>query len=135
DYEFIVHNLVAYVDGRPVLCKRALDDFDRAIDAGAETARLGEEDLHERLCSDRYFCERRLYAPAACTALHAAGALFLNLSASHISSAAPQLMAESATLKAGQCRPKAWTSKKSTTAPTSARSMTLPSAPPSTRLS
>src|SRR6266446_7520566 len=39
-------------------------------------------------------------------------------------------MAESAALNAGQCQPKAWKSRKSTTWPKRSRSMTLPSAPP-----
>src|ERR1700704_2020111 len=39
-------------------------------------------------------------------------------------------MAESATLNAGQCQPRAWKSRKSTTWPKRSRSMTLPSAPP-----
>src|SRR3989442_185272 len=39
-------------------------------------------------------------------------------------------MAESAPLNAGQCQPKAWKSRKSTTWPKRSRSMTLPSAPP-----
>src|SRR5213592_1582645 len=39
-------------------------------------------------------------------------------------------MAESATLNAGQCQPKAWKSRKSTTWPKRSRSMRLPSAPP-----
>src|SRR5438105_2330392 len=39
-------------------------------------------------------------------------------------------MAESARLNAGQCQPRAWKSRKSTTWPKRSRSMTLPSAPP-----
>ena len=56
-------------------------------------------------------------------------------SPSHTSNTAPQVIAESATLNAGQCQPQAWKSRKSTTAPIITRSMTLPTAPPSTRLS
>src|SRR4029079_13824942 len=42
----VVHDLVAHIDGRPVLLERALDDLDRAHDAGAETAGLGQNDFH-----------------------------------------------------------------------------------------
>src|SRR5258706_368615 len=47
-----------------------------------------------------------------------------------MSSAAPIVIAESATLNAGKCQPAAWKSRKSTTWPKRSRSMTLPSAPP-----
>ena len=40
-----MHDLVAHVDRRAELRERALDDLDRAIDAGAEAARLGEQDV------------------------------------------------------------------------------------------
>src|SRR5439155_22910166 len=46
------------------------------------------------------------------------------------SSATPTLMAESATLNAGQWYPRQWKSRKSTTAPNRPRSMRLPTAPP-----
>jgi len=39
----VVHDLVAHVQRRPVLGERALDDLDRAVDAGAERARRREE--------------------------------------------------------------------------------------------
>src|SRR5579864_3603991 len=42
----VVHDLVADVHGWPVLLEQALDDLDRAVDAGAERARSGEENLH-----------------------------------------------------------------------------------------
>ena len=45
-------------------------------------------------------------------------------------STTPTVIAESATLKAGQCQPRQWTSTKSTTAPKRARSIRLPTAPP-----
>src|SRR2546425_1824045 len=45
-------------------------------------------------------------------------------------SAAPSVIAESATLNAGQCQPCAWKSRKSTTLPKRKRSIRLPSAPP-----
>src|SRR6185369_190909 len=41
----VVDDLVADVDRRAELVERALDDLDRAIDAGAEAARLGEDDF------------------------------------------------------------------------------------------
>ena len=43
----VVDDLVADVDRRAELVQRALDDLDRAIDAGAEAARLGEDDFFE----------------------------------------------------------------------------------------
>ena len=42
----VVHDFVAHVDRRAEQLERALDDVDRAIDAGAETARIGEQDPH-----------------------------------------------------------------------------------------
>jgi hypothetical protein len=41
----VVHDLVAHVDGRAELLQRALDDLDGAVDAGAEAARLREQDF------------------------------------------------------------------------------------------
>jgi len=43
----VVHDLVADVHRRAVHLQRPLDDLDRAIDAGAEAARLGEQHLHQ----------------------------------------------------------------------------------------
>src|SRR4030095_7838050 len=48
-------------------------------------------------------------------------------------SAAPMVIAESATLNAGQCQPAACRSRKSTTYPKRRRSITLPIAPPRIR--
>ncbi len=45
DHVLVVHDLVTHVDRRAVHRDRALDDLDRAIDAGAEAARLGEQDF------------------------------------------------------------------------------------------
>ena len=45
----VVDDLVAHIDRRPVALERLLDDLDRALDAGAEAARLGEDDLHREL--------------------------------------------------------------------------------------
>ena len=45
-HEPVVHDLVAHVDRRAEQLDRALDDVDRAVDAGAEAARIGEQDLH-----------------------------------------------------------------------------------------
>jgi hypothetical protein len=46
DHVLVVHDLVAHVDRRAALLERALDDLDRALDAGAETAGIGEQDVH-----------------------------------------------------------------------------------------
>src|SRR5690606_14719449 len=46
DHEAVVHHLVPHVDRRPEGLDGALDDLDRAIDAGAETAGIGEDDVH-----------------------------------------------------------------------------------------
>ena len=47
DHVGVVDDLVADVDRRAELVQRALDDLDRAIDAGAKAARLGEDDFFE----------------------------------------------------------------------------------------
>ena len=39
----VVDDVVAHVDGRPVLVEQALDDLDRPVDAGAERARRGKQ--------------------------------------------------------------------------------------------
>ena len=44
----VVHDFVAHVDRRAQRFERALDDLDRAVDAGAETAGIGEDDVHGR---------------------------------------------------------------------------------------
>ena len=49
DHMAVVDDLVAHVDRRTVFLQRALDDLDRAHDAGAKTSGLGENDLHVRL--------------------------------------------------------------------------------------
>src|SRR6266545_7704402 len=46
DDELVVHDLVAHVDRRAELLQRLLDDGDRAVDAGAEATRIGENDVH-----------------------------------------------------------------------------------------
>ena len=46
DHVPVVHDLVAHVDRRAEARERELDDLDRAVDAGAEAARVGEQDLH-----------------------------------------------------------------------------------------
>ena len=46
DDELVVDDFVPHVDRGTVRTERALDDLDRAIDAGAESAGLGEKDLH-----------------------------------------------------------------------------------------
>ena len=49
DHPAVVHHLVAHVDGRAEHGECALDDLDRAVDAGAEAAWVGEENIHGRL--------------------------------------------------------------------------------------
>ena len=48
---FVVHNLVAHIDRRSVTIQRLLHDLDRALDSGAEAARLGEDYSHRKLPS------------------------------------------------------------------------------------
>ena len=43
DHEPVVHDLVAHVDRRAEQLERPLDDVDRAVDAGAEAAGIGEQ--------------------------------------------------------------------------------------------
>ena len=93
---------------------RALDDLDGAVDAGAEPARIGEQDVHAG--------DYLVFLRGACLASRPNRAMPM----------APTTIAESATLKAGQecscqCH---W--MKSTTWPWRRRSITLPSAPPIT---
>ena len=45
----VVDDLLADVDRTAELLERELDDPDRAFNAGAEAARLGEIDLHTRV--------------------------------------------------------------------------------------
>ena len=44
--ELVVHDFVPHVDRRAEFFQGALDDGDGALDAGAEAAGVGEEDLH-----------------------------------------------------------------------------------------
>ena len=46
DHVFIVNDLMAHIDRRAVLLERALDDLDRAHDAGAKSARLRQKHFH-----------------------------------------------------------------------------------------
>ena len=46
DDETVVHDFVPHVDRRAEQLERPLDDVDRAVDTGAEAARIGEQDLH-----------------------------------------------------------------------------------------
>jgi 4-hydroxy-3-methylbut-2-enyl diphosphate reductase len=60
DHELVVHDFVAHVDRRAEGFDRALHDLDRAIDAGAETARVGEDDVHARIIAFRLCsCRKR----------------------------------------------------------------------------
>src|SRR4029077_4769496 len=88
---------------------RPLDDVDRAVDAGAESPRVGEQHLHHALT---LLAER------------------LSRQASISSASAPTVMAESATLNAGKYACPQCTWMKSTTRPDVSRSIMLPSAPP-----
>ena len=49
DHVPVVDDLVADVDRRPEAGQRPLDDLDRALDAGTEPARLGEDDTQRGL--------------------------------------------------------------------------------------
>ena len=53
DDEAVVHDFVAHVDRRAERLERALDDLDRAVDAGAETARIGQQHVHDRIIRHR----------------------------------------------------------------------------------
>ena len=86
DDEAVVHDLVTHVDRRTEQHDRALDDVDRTVDAGAESARIGEQHLHAR-------CRN----------------------ASRIRSAAPMVIALSAMLNAGKYAPPQCAWMKSTT--------------------
>ncbi|MNY51145.1 hypothetical protein D3C86_1867090 [compost metagenome] len=46
DHELVVHHFMAHVDRRAEHFQGAIDDLDRAVDAGAEAAGVGEGDLH-----------------------------------------------------------------------------------------
>src|SRR5260221_5386947 len=46
DHPFVVYDFVPHIDRRAVLIERALDDFNRAHDTGAETARFRQNNLH-----------------------------------------------------------------------------------------
>src|SRR5690606_28456463 len=118
----VVHDLVADVDGRAVERERPLDDLDGALDARAEAARIGEEDFH-----GGYF---RTRPPADSPAAPGVSAWRRR---ARMTSAARTVIAASATLNAGQCHPKAWKSRKSTTCPSRRRSIALPTAPPRMR--
>ena len=85
DHEPVVHDLVAHVDRRAELRERALDDRDGAVDAGAEAARIGEQDVHQGSAID---C-----APARCAGRRL----------SDDQQRRADVIAVSATLNAGQC--------------------------------
>ena len=90
DHEAVVHDLVADVDRRAEQFQRTLDDVDRAVDAGTESTGIGEQDAH-------------------------AGQARRSRNASRISSAAPTVIALSATLNAGKYAPPQWAWMKSMT--------------------
>src|SRR5262245_3159264 len=47
DDPFVVHDFVPHVDRRPILVERTLDNFNRTYDAGAEAARLRQNNFHQ----------------------------------------------------------------------------------------
>ena len=77
--EAVVDDFVAHVDGRAEQVQRPLDDLDGPVHTGAESARIGEQNIHQAFAA----------LPR------------LNSSASSNSRITPQVMAESATLNAG----------------------------------
>ena len=46
DDELVMHHFVAHIDRRAEALQCLLDDLDGALDAGAEAARIGEQDFH-----------------------------------------------------------------------------------------
>jgi hypothetical protein len=88
DHVAVVHHLVANVDGCPEQLDGALDDVDGAIHAGAEAARIGQQDLHALAHCTRPFATWR-----SCCHWR---------SASSRIRPAPTVMQLSATLKAGK---------------------------------
>ena len=46
DHMRVMDDFVAHIDRRPEFIQRHFDDLDRAFDAGAKTAGLGENNLH-----------------------------------------------------------------------------------------
>ncbi len=63
DHVFVMHDLMPHIDRRTVLLQRALDDLDGAHDAGAEPARLGQNDLHGAAIKQAAPWSCRLRAP------------------------------------------------------------------------
>ncbi len=49
----VVHDFVTHIDRRAVFLQRPLDDLDRPLDAGAETAGLGQDDADHGQISNR----------------------------------------------------------------------------------
>ena len=47
DDELVVDDFMAHVDRCAELCERLLDNGNRAVDAGAETTRIGQNDIHQ----------------------------------------------------------------------------------------
>ena len=86
DDEAVMNDFMAHVDRRAELRERLLDDRDRAVDTGTETARVREDDIHQFPLSDG-------------TRGGSAARRWRKLST--IKSAAPTQIALSATLNAG----------------------------------
>ncbi len=54
EHETVVDDLMAHVERAAVRAQRAADRLDRAIDAGAEAARLSEDDFFDRCFAQRH---------------------------------------------------------------------------------
>ena len=67
----VVHDLAAHVDRRPVPVERALDDLDRAVDAGTERAWSGEQH-RARAARRRPLLEHRRGAAQGAVGAHTA---------------------------------------------------------------
>ena len=85
DHEAVMHNFMPDIDRCTEKLQRTLDDLNRPVNTGTETTGIGELDVH-----------------------HSADARFSAIVCNRLSSnnrITPQVIAESATLKAGQCQP------------------------------
>src|SRR5690606_890627 len=67
----VVHHFVTHVDGRTEQLQGTLDDADGAVDAGAEAAWIGKDDLHKygygRQVTKRYACHLLLVTSSIST--------------------------------------------------------------------
>src|SRR5690349_237828 len=98
DYIAVVHDLMPHIDRGAVDLQGTLHDLDRAVDACTESPRLRKDDTH---LIDGVVLYERLRCRGS--ARHCVSGLARERRRlSQISSAAPQVMALSATLNAGQ---------------------------------